>query len=89
MADGGHVCRRTRILFGTCTLGTEGNLLTKLQQNPTSGPGRDVITIYVYRRTVGRTGGRTFLDSKKSSSGLRPEELMISKRALKRALKFR
>ena len=40
-------------------LGTEGNILTKFQKNPTSGPGGDAITRYVYRRTVGRTDGLT------------------------------
>ena len=49
-----------------------------------------MITRNVYRRTVGQTDERRRVpDRKKSSSGPRPEELMISKRALKRALKFR
>ena len=61
-------------------LGTEGNILTKFQKHPTSGLGGDAITRYVYRRTVGRTDGQTFPDRKKSSCGLRPEELMISKK---------
>ena len=39
-------------------LDTEGNILTKFQNNPTSGLGGDAITRNVYRRTVGRTDGR-------------------------------
>ena len=88
MTDGGHVCRCTGILF-------EGNILTKFQNlktNPTS-LGGDAISRNVYRRTVGRTDGQAdageFPDRKESSSGLRPEELIISERAIKRALKFR
>ena len=36
-------------------LDTKGNILTKFQNNPTSGLGGDAITRNVYRRTVGRT----------------------------------
>ena len=39
-------------------LGTEGNILAKCKNNPTSGLGGDVITRNVYRRTVGRTDER-------------------------------
>ena len=40
-----------------------------------------MITRNVYRRTVGRTDERRRVPRrKKSSSGLRPEELMISKK---------
>ena len=59
MADGGHVCRRTRIRFGTCTNRHRGEHSDQvLKKNPTSGLGEDAITINVYRRTVGRTDGR-------------------------------
>ena len=54
---------------------TEENFLTKFQ-TPTSGLGGDAITRNVYRRTVGRTDGE-FTDRQKSSSGLRPKELLI------------
>ena len=53
-------------------LDTEGNILTKFKNSPTSGLG-DAIIRNVYRRTVGRTDGQ---DCKK----LRPEELIISKK---------
>ena len=33
-------------------LDTEGNILTKLKKNPTSGLGGDAITRNVHRRTV-------------------------------------
>ena len=36
-------------------LDTEGNILSKFQNNPTSGLGGDAITRNVYRRAVGRT----------------------------------
>ena len=36
-------------------LDTEGNILTKFQNNPTSGLGEDALSRNVYRRTVGRT----------------------------------
>ena len=57
MDDGGHVCRRTGVLFGTilAQLDTEGNILTKFNKKSTSGLGGDAITRNVYRRTVGRT----------------------------------
>ena len=67
-------------------LDTEGNILTKFQKTPTGGLGGDAITRNVYRRTVGRTDAGEFPDHKKSYSGLRLEELIISKRVLKRAL---
>ena len=71
---------------------TEGNILTKFKKKKTSGIGGDAITKNVYRRTVGRqTDAGEFPDRKKSSSGLRLEELLIyiKKSALKRAFKFR
>ena len=69
-------------------LDTEGNILTKFQINPTSGLGGDAITKNVYSWTE-KTDAGEFPDCQKSSSGLRPEELILSRRALKRALKFR
>ena len=39
-------------------LDTEGNILTKFKNDPTSGLGGDAITRNVYRRTIGRTEGR-------------------------------
>ena len=91
MADGGHVCRRAGILFGTilAQLDTEGNILTKFNKNPTSGLGGDAITRNVYRRTVRRTDAGELPDLKKSSCGLRLQELKISKRALKKARRFK
>ena len=68
-------------------LDAEGNILTKFQNNPTSGLGGDAITKNVYSWTE-QTDAGEFPDRQKSSSGLRPEEL-LSKRALKRAFKFR
>ena len=51
MADGGHVCQRIGILLILAQLDTEGNILTKFQNNPTSGLGGHAITRNVYRRT--------------------------------------
>ena len=43
---------------------------------------RDAMTRNVYRQLDGQTDAGEFPDRKKSSSGLRPEEIILSKRAL-------
>ena len=67
MADGGHVCRRTGILFGACTTRHCREHSDQDLKNLNSGLGGDAITRNVYRETVGRTDG-AFPDRTKSSS---------------------
>ena len=54
MADGAMFVDGPEFFLVLAQLDTEGNILTKLQTNPTSGLGGDAITRNVYRRTVGR-----------------------------------
>ena len=63
-------------IFVLAQLDTEVNILTKFQNNLTSGLEGDTITRNVYRRTVGRTGGCRRVTSRRANN-------------TKRALKFR
>ena len=55
-------------------LDTKGNISSKFKKNPTNGLVGDAITRNVYRRTP---------ESSQTIRKARPEELIISKRALK------
>ena len=77
--------------FVLAQLDPEGNMMAKLKKNirPVILEEMQQQEMFTDRQLDGQTDTGKFPGHKKSSSGLRPEELMNIKRALKRALKFR